>query len=223
MRYPRNVKIFRGGVDAAPFAGLFFSTVLFMVLFYSHVFFPGVPVALADEEETAELTDRTVKVLKDRSVRFLGTVYDPAAFQEELAARVKRGDLPSRVILENELGAPTDFVTHVGNLLKEAGVRLKLPSSRLDLPEDAGFAGTPNPVVVVGVNLNGQIFFQHQKIQEAALQIRLAEAVEKTGGPLRMVLLADKNLSIEKVTQLSKIARKAGIAEVLIGTRPPIL
>ncbi|MGZ8920535.1 MAG: biopolymer transporter ExbD [Limisphaerales bacterium] len=223
MRYPRNVKIFRGGVDAAPFAGLFFSTILFMVLFYSHVFFPGVPVALADEEEGAELTDRTVEVLKDRKVRFLGEVYDLPTFQQELAARVKRGDLPKRVILESEAGAPGEVVTAVANMLNDAGTRIKLPRSRLELPDDAGFAGTPNPVVVVGVNLNGQIFFQHQKIQEAALEMRLTEAVERTDGPLRMVLQADKNLPLEKVTQLSKIARKAGIAEVVIGTRPPIL
>jgi biopolymer transport protein ExbD len=210
-------------VDAAPFAGLFFSTILFMVLFYSHVFFPGVPVALADEEEIADLTDRTVEVLKNGTVRFLGEVYEIVALQEEVAARVKRGDLPERVILENEPGAPSELVTRVENMLKGAGARIKLPRSRLELPDDAGFTGTPNPVVVVGVNLNGQIFFQHQKIQESALQMRLAEAVEKTGGPLTLVLQADKNLPLEKVTQLSKVARKAGIAQVVIGTRPPIL
>ena len=223
MRYPRNVKIFRGGVDAAPFAGLFFSTILFMVLFYSHVFFPGVPIALADEEEPPDATDRTVEVLKDRTIRFLGEVYDMPAFQQELAGRVKRGELPKRVILENEPGAPGNLVTQVGNLLSEAGTRIKLPRSRMELPDDAGFIGTPNPVVVVGVNLNGQIFYQHQKIQEAALEMRLAEAVEKADGPLTMVLQADKNLPLGKSVELSKIARKAGIAQVVIGTRPPIL
>lgn len=223
MRYPRNVKIFRGGVDAAPFAGLFFSTILFMVLFYSHVFFPGVPVALADQEETADLTDRTVEVLKNGTVSYLGEVYEMPAFQEQVAAQVKRGDLPERVILESEPGASSELVTRVENMLTGAGAQIKLPPSRLELPDDAGFVGTPNPVVVVGVNLNGQIFFQHQKIHENTLQMRLAEAVERTDGPLTLVLQADKNLPLEKVTQLSKIARKAGIAQVVIGTRPPIL
>jgi biopolymer transport protein ExbD len=81
----------------------------------------------------------------------------------------------------------------------------------------------PNPVVVVGVNLNGQIFYQHQKIQEGALQVKLAEAVERASGPLTLLLQADRNLPVEKVTELSKIARKAGIAQVMIGTRPPVL
>ena len=223
MRYPRNVKIFRGGVDAAPFAGLFFATMLFMVLFYSHVFCPGVPIALSGEVEVAELSERTVEVRADRSVRFLGEVFEPAAFREELKERAKRGDIPKRVVLESEPGAAAEVVTRVENLLTDAGVQIKLPGERLDLPEDAGFAGAANPVVVVGVNLNGQIFFQHQKIHESALEMKLTEAVEKAGGPLTLVLQADKNLPLGKSTELAKIARKAGIAQVVIGTRPGIL
>ncbi len=223
MRYPRNVKIFRGGVDAAPFAGLFFATMLFMVLFYSHVFFPGVPIALSGEEEAADLSERSVEVRADRSVRFLGEMYDPVAFREELKERAKRGDLPSRIVIETEPGASEEVVTRVENLLTEAGVQIKLPRGRLDLPEDAGFAGAPNPIVVVGVNLNGQIFFQHQKIHESALESRRTEAVEKTGAPLTMVLQADKNVPTGKSMELCKIARKAGITKVVIGTRPGIL
>jgi biopolymer transport protein ExbD len=131
--------------------------------------------------------------------------------------------LPKRVVLESEPGAPDDVVARVENLLTDAGVPIKLPGTRLDLPEDAGFAGVPNPVVVVGVNLNGQIFYQHQKIQETALQLRLAEAVEKAGEPLTLLLQADRDLPLERVTELSRIARKAGIAQVVIGTRPGLM
>ena len=223
MRYPRNVKIFRGGVDAAPFAGLFFATVLFMVLFYSHVFFPGVPVALAGEEDAADLAERTVEVRKDQSVIFLGERYEWPEFQQELATRGRQRDLPKRVVLETEPGSPETAVTRVEHLLREAGVGIKLPGSRLDLPDDAGFAGAPNPVVVVGINLNGQIFFQHQKIQESALQARLAEAVKRTDGPLTLVLQMDRKLAVEKMTQLSKIARQAGVSKVLLQTKPALL
>src|SRR5688572_25359505 len=118
MRYPRNVKIFRGGVDAAPFAGLFFATVLFMVLFYSHVFFPGVPVALADEDEAAAtLSERSVEVLRDRKVLFLGEVYEMAAFEAQVAGLTQRGELPQRAVLKSDPGAPEDAVTRVENLL----------------------------------------------------------------------------------------------------------
>ena len=223
MRYPRNVKIFRGGVDAAPFAGLFFATVLFMVLFYSHVFFPGVPIALAADDDAAPIASRTVMVGKDGKITFLGEQYDLAEFQKEFNQREQRGELPARMIFEKESGAPETISEKVENSLKAAGVQIKLPGARLELPEDAGFAGTGNPVVVVGINLNGQIFYQHQKIHEGALQVKLAEAVERTDGPLTLLLQADKNLPVEKVTELSKIARKAGIKQVMIGTRPPVM
>jgi biopolymer transport protein ExbD len=105
----------------------------------------------------------------------------------------------------------------------EGGVGIKLPGARLDLPDDAGFAGAPNPVIVVGINLNGQIFFQHQKIHENVLQARLAEAVQRTDGKLTLVLQMDRKLAVEKLTQVSKIARQAGVSRVLLQTKPAVL
>lgn len=220
MRYPRNIKIFRGGVDAAPFAGLFFATVLFMVLLYSHVFLPGVPVRLGVEEDRAVLAERTVRVMRDGSVRFLGELYEAGDLKEEIRGRLQRGELPDRVVMEAEPGTAEKAVTAVESLLKEAGVGIKLPGDRMDLPDDAGFAGAPNPVVVVGVNLNGQIFFQHQRIDETALQRRLAETVEKVGGDLTLVLQADKNVPYEKIIDVGRVARKAGVKRMMLGTRP---
>ncbi len=222
MRYPRNIKIFRGGVDAAPFAGLFFATVLFLVLLYSHVFFPGVPIVLGNSEERPEMTGRTVSVLKDGTVRFLGEAMDLARLQAALRDGVQQGDLPKRVVLESEAGADERLEKRVENMLKDAGMSIKLPGTRLELPSDAGFAGVPSPVVVVGINLNGQIFFQHQLIQRAALQKRLTEMVEKWGGSLTLVLQADKKVPLEEIVGLSEVARKAGITRMQIGTRPPV-
>jgi biopolymer transport protein ExbD len=222
MRYPRNIKIFRGGVDAAPFAGLFFATVLFLVLLYSHVFFPGVPIALSDREGPPEASERTVAVLKDGSVRFLGEVMDFASFRSGLREGVQKGDLPRRVVLETEPGTEERLQKRVEDLLKDAGLSIKLPGTRMELPEDAGFVGAANPVIVVGLNLNGQIFFQHQLIQRAALQRRLAEIVEKWGGKVTLVLQADKQVPLEEIVGLSEVARKAGVHEMRLGTRPPL-
>ena len=222
MRYPRNIKIFRGGVDAAPFAGLFFATVLFLVLFYSHVFFPGVPIALNDAESPPEAKERTVAVLKSGAVRFFGDTVDLASLQASLRERMQRGDLPKRVVLESEPGSDEVLQGKVADLLKNAGVSIKIPGTRLELPQDAGFAGAENRVVVVGMNLNGQIFFQHQLIQRPALQKRLSEMVEKWGGSLTLVLQADKKVPNEEIIRISEIARKAGVTQMRLGTRPPL-
>ena len=209
-------------MDAAPFAGLFFATVLFLVLLYSHVFFPGVPIALRDTDGPPEASERTVALLKDGSMRFLGEAMDFAGFQSALREGVQRGDLPKRVVLETEAGANEQLQKQVENLLKDAGLSIKLPGTRMDLPEDAGFVGAPNPVVVVGLNLNGQIFFQHQLIQRGTLQMRLAEMVDKWGGNLTLVLQADKEVPQREIVALGEVARKAGISQMRLATRPPL-
>jgi len=46
VKLPRNVKIFRGQLDAAPFAGVFFLLVILLVLESKLVFSPGVRINL---------------------------------------------------------------------------------------------------------------------------------------------------------------------------------
>jgi biopolymer transport protein ExbD len=220
MRYSRNIKVFRGGVDAAPFASLFFLVVLFTMLFYSHVFFPGVPIKLIDEEGPPEMRARSAKIRASGSIEFLGTSYDLSGLKAELQSRGQKGTLPRRVLIETEPQAHAALTIQVENLLKGAGIALKLPGTRLALPDDAGFGGAHNPLVVAGINLNGQIFYQHQLVSEAVLQQKLAAAVAQTPEPLTLLLQADKDLPTGKLTRLSQIASRAGIAQLRIATKP---
>jgi biopolymer transport protein ExbD len=220
MRFQRNVKIFRGGVDAAPFAGFFFVVLMFMLLFYSHVFIPGVPIQLVDDEGPPEPAQRTVKVEKSGRIEFLGSTFDFDELPTEIQARARKGTLPQRVILESDAGAPRALVEKTETTLQASGISIKYPGTRLDPPEDAGFTGARNPVLVVGVNLNGQVFFQHQRIEESALQRKLADAVENSREKLTLVLQLDAKVPAEKITRLSEIARRAGIQEVRIGVKP---
>jgi biopolymer transport protein ExbD len=220
MRYSRNIKIFRGGVDAAPFASLFFLLVLFVMLFYSHTFFPGVPIKLVDEEPPPEMQSRTVKVHASGNIQFLGTSYDLSGLKNELQSRSQKGTLPRRLLIETEPTANPRTVTQVENLLKGAGIALKLPGARLELPDFAGFTGARNPVVVVGLNLNGQLFFQHQLVSERVLQEKLAEAVAHASEPITLYLQADKNVPAERITRLAQIASRAQITDLWIATKP---
>ncbi len=43
MRFPHNTKIFRGQLDAAPFVGVFFLLVIFLLFNSGLVFTPGIP------------------------------------------------------------------------------------------------------------------------------------------------------------------------------------
>ena len=48
MRLPRNVKVFRGQLDAAPFAGMLFLVLMFLVLQSKLVFTPVIPLRLPE-------------------------------------------------------------------------------------------------------------------------------------------------------------------------------
>ncbi len=102
MRYSRNTKIFRGGVDAAPFASVFFLLVMFLMLFYAHIFFPGVPIKLGEHEGAPEMTARSVKVLASRRIEFLGELYTFRQFRAELQRLLQDGSLPKRLLIDRE-------------------------------------------------------------------------------------------------------------------------
>lgn len=220
MRFPRNVKIFRGQVDAAPFGGLFFLLLIFLLLFHTNVFIPGVPIDLGGKPPPPEMPSRTLSVRRDTSLEFEGKTYSFEQFEAELRQRAKSGTLPKRLVFENEPGAPETLTVQAQTLLTELGVLLKDPGNRLELPEDAGFPGVAGESVVVAVNLNGQIFYQQQRIQGSQLQEQLTAAVEHAAGPLTMILQADKKVSFDKLMELMQIARKAGVARVSLAHRP---
>ncbi|MGB0582674.1 MAG: ExbD/TolR family protein [Limisphaerales bacterium] len=62
MRYPRNAKIFRGQLDAAPFAGVFFCLLLFILLASNLVFTPGVKIDLAQADDFPGVTNPSLVV-----------------------------------------------------------------------------------------------------------------------------------------------------------------
>ncbi len=133
MRFPRNKQIFRGQLDVAAFAGVFFILLIFVVLQSQLVFTPGVPIRLPEAEE---------------------------------------------------------------------------------LP------GVLGPTVIVAMDASGQCYFDNQLTSERFLQQSLAEAVQASRGPLTLVIQADKDVTREKIDRLGLLARRAGIKDAVLATRP---
>lgn len=66
MKLPRNAKIFRGQLDAAPFASVLFIMVIFMTLNSKFVFTPGVTIELPRAGTALPgTTDATIAVAVD--------------------------------------------------------------------------------------------------------------------------------------------------------------
>jgi len=215
------MKIFRGQVDAAPFAGVFFLLLLFLLLFNTHVFIPGVRVDLGGKPVAPELTSRTIKVLRSGAIQFEEKEYNFAQLQTELQERAQKGKVPGRLIFDSEPGTQEPLVDKVQQLISGMGIATKTPGARLELPEAAGFPGSrSNEQLIVAINSNGQIFFHNQLLNESALQQKLAAVVGASKEPVAMVLEADKMVPYGKILRLCEIARNARVAEVAFAHRP---
>lgn len=70
MKFPRNARIFRGQLDAAPFLSVFFLLIIF-VLLGSLVYTPGVRIELPPtDKEPSVATGPTVSVAVDANGQF---------------------------------------------------------------------------------------------------------------------------------------------------------
>lgn len=220
MRYPRNAKIFRGQIDAAPFAGLFFLLVLMLFIFSTHVFVPGIQVRLDELEPAAGIPGRILTVEGPEGILYKGERHDLASFDALLRREAKAGTAPRRLVLLTDPKVHPEILEKVENLALELGIRLRPPSGRLELPEDAGYPGTPGPAVVIGVNLNGQLFYQHQVIQPDALERQLRQ-LRREQGRVAVVVQADRKVPLEDALKAGQIARAAGVSEITFVTKPP--
>jgi biopolymer transport protein ExbD len=98
-----------------------------------------------------------------------------------------------------------------------------LPGVPVNLPQTVDLPGTTNPKAVVVVDRGGQLYFESQATDEAALKEKLEAAVLKNKGVLTLVVQADKEARHEAMVRLAVLAREVGIREMLIATRPQLV
>ena len=95
------------------------------------------------------------------------------------------------------------------------------PGVPIHLPEAADLPGVTGPTVAVAVDNERHFYYRDQIIQEAELQTQLRKATQETREPLTVVMLADKSVPNETLMRLCEVARKAGVNQVLLASRPP--
>ncbi|EEF58199.1 ExbD/TolR family protein [Pedosphaera parvula] len=129
MKFPRNAKIMRGHLDVAPFAGVFFLLVIFLLL-TSLVYTPGVRVDLpTSSAEMAGVAGPTVSVGVDKNgiFYFENQIIDKRELKQRLAAAVAKS-APEALTLVVQADNAVDTETWVGlmELAKEAGIKQAL-------------------------------------------------------------------------------------------------
>ncbi len=124
MRFPRNARIFRGQLDMAPFAGVFFLLVMFLLL-SALVYTPGgVPLQLPRADILPVSDKATVRVGVDANGRlyFENLSIEESALTNRLGKAVKDSLQPLTLVVEADKSVTYDTMVHLWLLAREVGI-----------------------------------------------------------------------------------------------------
>lgn len=135
MRFPRHARIFRGQLDAAPFAGVFFLVLIFITLNSPLVFTPGVRVELPEADGLPGVANPAAVVVVDRSGKYY--IENQVIGENELkprlraaAERAKARNAPVTLMVLADKQTPNDHLFRLSELAREAGIRELLQVTR---------------------------------------------------------------------------------------------
>jgi biopolymer transport protein ExbD len=123
MKFPRNARIFRGQLDAAPFATVLFLLVIFLML-GSLVYTPGTHIQLPLADGLVGTEKRPVVVAVDANGRFY---FENQSIEEnELRTRLRQVVLDSReplaLIVQADKAVTYEMFTRLTVLAQQAGI-----------------------------------------------------------------------------------------------------
>ena len=132
MRFPHNAKIYRGQFDAAPFLGVFFLLIIFLLLNSALVFTPGVPITLPEGVNLPGSDKPTAVVAVDPSGHFYfeNQLCDEARLKERLQAAVQRSPDPVTLIVQIDKDAKAGVLARLGMIAGSLGIREMLQAVR---------------------------------------------------------------------------------------------
>ena len=123
MKFPRNARIFRGRLDATPFAVVFFLLVIFLML-GSLVYTPGVRLELPTANDMPGTDQPTVTVAIDASgqLYFQNQWIDEARLAIRLRQTVKESPGPLTLVVQADKRVSYDRLIQLTLLARQAGI-----------------------------------------------------------------------------------------------------
>jgi len=123
MKFPRNARIFRGQLDAAPFATVLFLLVIFLML-ASLVYTPGTHIQLPLADGLVGTDKRPVAVAVDANGRFY---FENQSIEEnELKARLRKvvseSTEPLALVVRADKAVTYEMFTRLTVLAQQAGI-----------------------------------------------------------------------------------------------------
>ncbi len=123
MKFPRNARIFRGQLDAAPFAAVFFLLVMFLML-ASLVYTPGVSLRLPVGDNLPGTDRLTVAVAVDANGRFYfeNQLIDEPGLRERLKAEVAAAREPVTLLVQADKAVSYDTLIRLTLVARDARI-----------------------------------------------------------------------------------------------------
>ncbi len=122
MKFPRNARIFRGQLDAAPFAAVLFLLVIFLML-GSLVYTPGVPLQLPVANDLPGTDKPTIAVAIDGNGRLF---FENQSIEEnQLRSRLRQAAKASpeiTLLVQADKAVSYDMLIRLTLLARDAGI-----------------------------------------------------------------------------------------------------
>jgi biopolymer transport protein ExbD len=123
MKFPRNARIFKGQLDAAPFAAVFFLLVIFLML-GARVYTPGVRLELPVAADLPGTDKPSIAVAIDATGRlyFENQWIAENELKNRLAAAAKDSPQPLTLIVQADKAVSYDMLIRLTMLARQAGI-----------------------------------------------------------------------------------------------------
>ncbi len=135
MRFPRNTRIFRGQLDPAPYAGVFFLLLIFILLSSNVVFPPGLRLELPPSADLPGIEGSTVTVAVDEGgqLYFKNQVIDPPGLQQQLHSVVTQADTPLTLVIQADQKVRYEVLVNLAILARTVGIKEAVLATRPSL------------------------------------------------------------------------------------------
>ncbi len=125
MKFARHVTIFRGQLDIAPFAGVFFLLVMFMMV-ASLVYTPGARLELqlprANELPGTDKPSVAVAIDADGRLYYENQCYEEATLRQKLREEVRKTQGPLTLVVQVDKSVSYDKWLRLALLGREVGM-----------------------------------------------------------------------------------------------------
>jgi biopolymer transport protein ExbD len=124
MKFPRNARIFRGRLDAAPYVTVLFLLAMFLLLL-SLVYTPGVHVQLPVADNLPGTDKPSVSVAIDRNGRYYyeNQSIEEAELRRKLHHAAQASPVPLTLVVQADRLATLDMFLHMALLARDAGIQ----------------------------------------------------------------------------------------------------